>query len=193
MEVRLAGSQATPFDSVVGMTRHPWNRLLAWIVDWLGVLAWVAIVAAVGIPLYLVGIIGTMPPLWLNLVATVTLVVPVTVVLAGLESSAKEASFGKRARRLNVVSARTGSRMSFRQAIARNALKIALPWTIGHAAVYGIVASSGTGAVPISIWVVTAIAYVLPVAYVVSLFLGTGRTPYDRLCGSVVVTARTDL
>lgn len=175
------------------MTRHPWNRLLAWLVDWLGVLAWVAIVAAVGIPLYLGGIIGTMPPLWLNLVATVTLVVPVTVVLAGLESSAKEASFGKRARRLNVVSARTGSRMSFRQAIARNALKIALPWTIGHAAVYGIVASSGTGAVPISIWVVTAIAYVLPVAYVVSLFLGTGRTPYDRLCGSVVVTARTDL
>jgi hypothetical protein len=72
-------------------------------------------------------------------------------------------------------------------------LKIALPWTIGHATVSGIVASSGTGAVPMSIWVVTAIAYVLPLSYVVSLFLGTGRTPYDRLCGAVVVTARADL
>lgn len=175
------------------MTQLPGDRLLAWMVDWLGILAWVGVVAAVGIPLYLIGITGKLPPLWLNLVATVTLVAPVTVVLAGLESSAREASFGKRARRLKVVSARTGSRMSFRRALARNVLKIALPWTIGHAAVYGIVASSGTGAVPVSVWVVTAIAYVLPVTYVVSLFLGTGRTPYDHLCGSVVLTAPTDV
>jgi hypothetical protein len=177
---------------IAGVRRHPWNRLLAWIVDWFGVTAWVAIVAAVGVPLYLMGITGTMPALWLNLVATVTLVLPVTVVLAALESSAKEGSFGKRARRLNVVSARTGSRMSFRQAIGRNALKIALPWTIGHAAVYGIVGSSGADVLPVSIWLLAAIAYVLPIVYVVSLFIGTGRTPYDRLCGSVVVMSRPD-
>jgi len=174
------------------MARHPWNRLLAWIVDWLAILAWVAVVAAVGIPLYLMGIIGTMPLLWANLVAAALLVVPVTIVLARLESSVKEGSLGKRARHLRVVSVRTGARVSFQQAIARNALKIALPWTIGHAAVYGIVTSSATGTVPISISVLTAIAYVLPITYVVSLFLGTGRTPYDRLCRSVVVMAQTD-
>lgn len=180
------------FDKVAGMARHPWNRLLAWIVDWLAILVWVAVVAAVGIPLYLMGIIGTMPLLWANLVAAALLVVPVNIVLARLESSVKEGSLGKRARHLRVVSARTGARVSFQQAIARNALKIALPWTIGHAAVYGIVTSSATGTVPISISVLTAIAYVLPITYVVSLFLGTGRTPYDRLCRSVVVMAQTD-
>ena len=95
------------------MVRHPWNRLLAWIVDWLAILVWVAVVAAVGIPLYLMGIIGTMPLLWLNLVAAVLLFLPVTIVLARLESGAKEGSFGKRARRLRVVSAHTGARVSF--------------------------------------------------------------------------------
>jgi uncharacterized RDD family membrane protein YckC len=174
------------------MVRHPWNRLLAWIVDWLAILVWVAVVAAVGIPLYLLGIVGTMPLLWLNLVAAALLVVPVTIVLARLESSAKEGSLGKRARRLRVVNARTGTRMSFQQAIARNALKIALPWTIGHVAVYGIVSSSGTGVVSVSVWILTAIAYVLPIVYVASLFLGNGKTPYDRLCKSIVVTAPTD-
>ena len=122
------------------------------------------------------GFTGTVPLLWANLVAAVLLVVPVTIVLARLESSVKEGTLGKHTRHLRVVSARTGARVSFQQAIARNALKIALPWTIGHAAVYGIVTSSATGAVPISIWVLTAIAYVLPITYVVSLFLGTGKT-----------------
>lgn len=172
--------------------RHPWNRLLAWVVDWLTILVWVALVAAIGIPLYLAGVTGTLPPLWLNLVAAVTLVAPVTVALAAQESSVKEATLGKRTRRLRVVDARSGRRISFRKAIARNAVKIAVPWTIGHAVVYGIVASSGTTTVPIWIWIVTAIAYGLPIAYVISLFVGTGRTPYDRLCATVVVMAQAD-
>lgn len=192
LSLSAEGTYGLLFARVAGMVRHPWNRLFAWIIDWLAILVWVAVVAAVGIPLYLVGLIGTMPLLWLNLVAAVLLVVPVTLVLAKFESGAKEGSLGKRARRLKVVSARTGARLSFQQAIARNALKIALPWTIGHAAVYEIVTSSGNGVVPISVWILTAIAYVLPITYVVSLFFGTGRTPYDRLCRSIVVTAPTD-
>ena len=190
--VPITGSYAFLFGRVAGMVRHPWNRLLAWVVDWLAILVWVAVVAAVGIPLYLMGIIGTMPLLGLNLVAAVVLVVPVTLVLARLESGAKEGSLGKRTRRLKVVSARTGARVSFQQAIARNTLKIALPWTIGHAAVYEIVTSSGIGVVPISVWALTVTAYILPIVYVVSLFIGTGRTPYDRLCRSIVVAAPND-
>ena len=172
------------------MTRHPWKRLLAWIVDWLIILVWVAVVAAVGVPLYLTGITIAMPVLWLNVVATVTLVVPITVLLAGLEASAKEASLGKRLARLRVVSLRAGDRLSFGRAMVRNSLKIAVPWVIGHAAVYGIVSTSGSAiVVPMWIWVVTGLAYVLPVTYLVSLFVGTGRTPYDRLSGAAVVAA----
>ena len=68
-------------------------------------------------------------------------------------------------------------------------MKIAVPWTIGHAAVIGIVASSTASSIPPSIWVVTTLAYAQPLAYVASLFLGTGRTPYDRISGTTVTLA----
>lgn len=158
-------------------------------IDWLCILVWVAIVAAVGVPLYLLGVTSELPLLWLNVIATVTLVVPVTLALAGMESSRNEASFGKRALGLQVVNARTGERMGFPQSLARNALKIALPWTIGHTAVYGLVVTPPSEPVPLWIWAATAVAYILPIAYVVSLFFGKGRTPYDRLCGSAVIAA----
>lgn len=159
------------------MNRYPWNRLVAWAVDWLCILAWVAIIAAIGIPLNLAGITGGLTAAAQNIIAAVILVVPVTLMLAGLESSAREASIGKRVRHLLVVNSRTGKRVSFRRALARNTMKIAGPWTIGHAAVYGIVASSAAGPIPPFIWVATPFSYVLPLTYVTSLFFGTGRTP----------------
>ena len=33
---------------------------------------------------------------------------------------------------------------------------------------------------------VTALAYFLPIAYVASLFIGSGRTPYDRIIRTAV-------
>lgn len=33
---------------------------------------------------------------------------------------------------------------------------------------------------------VTALAYFLPIAYVASLFIGSGRTPYDRITRTAV-------
>lgn len=163
------------------MTRHPWNRLLAWIVDWACALLWAGVTAAIGVPLYLTGLTPHLSIGALNVVAAVILIVPVTFVLAALESSSREGTLGKRLRRLRVVDSRTGERVAYQRVLARNALKIALPWAIGHAAVFGIVEASASGTVPPSIWVVTALAYVLPIAYVVSLFIGAGRTPYDRL------------
>lgn len=182
-----AGAQFA--DRVEGVNRYPWNRLLAWAVDWLCILAWVAIIAAIGIPLYRAGITGGLTVVGQNIIAAVILVVPVTLMLAGLESSAREASIGKRVRHLLVVNSRTGQRVSFRRGLARNTMKIAVPWTIGHADVFGIVASTTAGSIPPSIWVATAFAYALPLAYVASLFFGTGRTPYDRISGTTVTMA----
>lgn len=171
------------------MIRDPWNRLLAWVVDWFCILVWVAVIAAIGVPLYLAGITGGLTLVALNLVATVVLVVPVTLMLARLESSPREASIGKQLRHLVVVNSRTGQRVSFRRALARNTMKIAIPWTIGHAAVYGLVASSAAGSIPPAIWVGTAIAYVLPLTYIASLFVATGRTPYDRISRTTITPA----
>ena len=177
-------------DRLAIVNRHPWSRLAAWLVDWLLVLVWVAITAAVGVPLFLSGFTGGLSVLALNIIATFVVVVPVTVGMAVLESSAREASIGKRARRLIVVTVNTPHRISRTRALVRNVLKIALPWTIGHAAVFEIVATSTTGFVPVTTWIVAAFAYILPIVYVVSLFIGSGWTPYDRVSGTAVV-ART--
>ena len=184
---RLTGGPVRMADRLAVVNRHPWSRLAAWLVDWLLVLGWVAVTAAAGLPLFLGGYVGWLSDLALNVIATLVVVVPVTVGMAVLESSAREASIGKRARRLVVVTVGTSRRISRSRALVRNVLKIALPWTVGHAAVFEITATSTTGAVPVSTWIVTACAYILPIVYVVSLFIGSGRTPYDRISGTTVV------
>ena len=157
------------------------------LVDWFCFLVWVAITAAIGVPLYLSGVTHSMGAVTSNLMAALITVVPVTVGLTLLESSVREASVGKRTRHLRVVDAVTGLRVPFRRSIFRNTLKIGVPWTIGHAAVFSIVQASGSGPVPVSVWLLTVLAYVLPIMYVVSLFVGKGRTPYDLVSGTVVI------
>jgi len=157
------------------------------LVDWFCILAWVAITAAVGVPLYLSGLTHSVGAVASNLVAALMMVLPTTVVLTLLESSPREASIGKLTRHLRVVDAVTGSRVSFQRSILRNTLKIGVPWTIGHAAVFAIVQASGSRPVPVSVWLLTVVAYVLPITYVVSLFVGQGRTPYDLISSTVVI------
>lgn len=168
------------------MIRHPWKRLVAWLIDWVLVLAWACITAAVGVPLYLSGATAGLGPIALNVISVVVLVAPVTVALAALESGRRQATIGKRMQRLVVTDAATGSRLSFPRALGRNVLKIALPWAVGHAAVFGMVATAAADAAPPWIWVLTALAYVVPVVYVVTLFMGAGATPYDRAARSHV-------
>ncbi|GAA4368761.1 hypothetical protein GCM10023152_06530 [Agromyces bauzanensis] len=40
-------------------------------------------------------------------------------------------------------------------------------------------------------WVLTAAAYVIPLVWIVSLFVAGGRTPYDRISGTMVVRRAT--
>jgi hypothetical protein len=167
--------------SIAGVIRDPWNRLLAWLVDWACILGWAAVTAAIGVPLYLAGATRGIDAVTVNVVSAVVLVVPVTLALAWLESSRWQASVGKRLRRLRVTDARSGTRVSFGRALLRNAVKLSLPWTIGHAAVIEIVGVGPAAQVPVGVWVLTAVAYLLPIWYVVSLFVGSGRPPYDRL------------
>jgi uncharacterized RDD family membrane protein YckC len=157
-------------------------------IDWLVVLVWVAITAAIGVPLYAAGITSPMDPLALNVVSALVVVVPVVVGLAWTEAGRQQATPGKRLRRLRVVDAETGRRVTFGRALIRNALKVGLPWTIGHIAVVAIV-ESPEGSVSGLIWVLTALAYVLPLVYVASLFTRGGRTPYDAAARARVIPA----
>ena len=84
---------------------------------------------------------------------------------------------------------RTGQRVSFRRALAGNTMKLAVPWAVGHAAVYSIVAASAADSIAPLIWVITAFAYVPLLVYIASLFFDTGRTPYDRISGTTATLA----
>ncbi|GAB3394039.1 hypothetical protein GCM10027568_23930 [Humibacter soli] len=167
------------------MQRHPWRRLVAWLIDWVCILVWAGVVAAVGVPLYLAGVTRNVDDVTLNVIAAATIVVPVTLTLAALESSGWQATLGKRMLRLR-VQARDVARPSFWVALLRNALKVALPWTIGHAAVIAIYSASTSDAIPPWVWVITIAAYALPIVYIVALFVRRGRTPYDAASGTRV-------
>jgi uncharacterized RDD family membrane protein YckC len=163
-----------------------WRRIVAWLVDWLCFLVWLALLAAIGIPLYLSGVTGQWSAAATNVVSALVTAVPLTVFLAVLESGTRQASVGKRVLGLRVVAARDGGRLSFATALLRNALKVAVPWTIGHAAAIALVGSTTVGP---GLAALTAAAYVLPIVYVVTLFVGDGRTPYDRAARDRVVRA----
>ncbi|MFI2485931.1 RDD family protein [Promicromonospora kroppenstedtii] len=169
------------------MNSEAWRRIAAWLVDWLCFLAWLVVLAAIGIPLYLAGVTTGWSAATTNVVSALLTAVPLTTFLAVLESGPRQATIGKRALGLQVVGARDGGRLTFARALLRNALKVALPWTIGHAAAIGLV---GSTTVEPGLIVLTAAAYVLPIAWVVTLFAGAGRTPYDRAGGATVVRAR---
>ncbi|MEV0953035.1 RDD family protein [Promicromonospora sp. NPDC050249] len=168
------------------MNPEAWRRIVAWLVDWLCFLVWLALVAAIGIPLYLAGVTGQWSAVTANVVSALVTAVPLTIFLAVLESGARQASVGKRVMGLKVVGVRDGGRLSFASALLRNALKVAVPWTIGHAAAIALVGSTTIGP---GLATLTAAAYVLPLVYVVTLFAGKGRTPYDRAGGATVVRA----
>lgn len=140
-----------------GVGRLAWRRLTAWVVDWCVVLAWVAVTAAIGVPLYAAGVTASMGAVGLNVLSAA------------------------------VVEAHTGGPVTLGRAILRNALKVGLPWTIGHIAVIALVNGSAGGSVATPVWIVTVLAYVLPLIYVGSLLVGDGRTPYDRVAGTRVV------
>jgi uncharacterized RDD family membrane protein YckC len=164
---------------------HPRTRIIACLIDWCCVIAWAGVLAAVCVPLYLTGTLHALPVLAANVLSAVVLVVPVTVGLAALESSRHAATIGKRVMRLRVVSDH-GARVGFSRALARNGLKVTAPWLVGHAAVYAITGTSATAATPGWVWGLTGAAYILPVVWILSLFVASGRTPYDRLTRTTV-------
>ncbi len=128
---------------------------------------------------------GLDSPLARDLLAFVTLIVPVILYFALQESSARQATIGKRRAGLQVVSAAGGGRLSLPRALLRSALKF-LPWQMAHTAVFQISAGNESAA----IWALSIVAQLLVVVYALALWLDRRRrTPYDRLAGTAVIHA----
>jgi uncharacterized RDD family membrane protein YckC len=123
-------------------------------------------------------------PLTGQLTGFLVVTLPVTLYFALFESSAWQATWGKRQQHLQVIGPQ-GERLSRMRALSRTALKF-VPWELAHTCVWQL---SRNAHVPSS--VVTAgfvLVWILVGANLVSLLIRpTHQTLYDRLAGTYVV------
>jgi uncharacterized RDD family membrane protein YckC len=160
------------------------RRVAAMAVDWLVICCYAAALVPLGL-FFVDRSVGLSPVGW-NAVAFVLLIVPATGWLAGWESGPGAASPGKRLLRLKVVGPGR-PRLGWRRALARNGLKVALPWELGHTAAFVLSDATAARSLVVLGMACSFAACLLAAGYVASLFVGTGRTPYDRATGTRVI------
>jgi uncharacterized RDD family membrane protein YckC len=119
-----------------------------------------------------------------QLVAMGLLTAPVTLWLAGWEAAPRGATPGKRLLRLRVTTA-DGDFVALGRSLLRSVLKVALPWELAHTAVWRLLVWPGDPEDRVSL-VLLLLANGIAVVYLAALFVGSGRTPYDRIAGTVV-------
>ncbi|MFF3672053.1 RDD family protein [Microtetraspora malaysiensis] len=119
-----------------------------------------------------------------RLLVAVTVTTPLACGLAAAEATG--GSPGKRLLRLQVRTRDTDSPVPYSAALLRTVLKTAIPWEIGHQAVWDFRGTSQTqrrGAV------LAACAYAAVAAQAAMICTASGRTYADLLAGTVVVDA----
>jgi uncharacterized RDD family membrane protein YckC len=174
--------------SAAGQSSAKWagRRIAAWCVDWLVVSGYA--LALVPLGLILAGHVGRLSPVTGNAVGLVVLVMPVVVWLAAWERGQGGASPGKRMLRLR-VEADGGTALGWRRSLLRSALKVGLPWELGHTMAFAFGDPHASRSLILLGSACGVVSGALVVWYVVSLFVDSGRTPYDRATASRVVRA----
>lgn len=178
-----------------GPARHPyaglWARVAAFAIDYCIIAVYLALVVAVGalvnraFPALAQALFGDRSAGQATGFALVTL--PVSLYFALLESSAWEASWGKRRRGLRVVDTR-GARLSRARALGRTALKF-IPWELSHTLIWQL--RFDPTARPALITAGFALVWLLIGANIASLVLRPShQTLYDWLAGTYVVAAQ---
>jgi uncharacterized RDD family membrane protein YckC len=168
-------------------------RLLALLVDYALILAYLAVLVLVALGTY--ALTGRLYD-WLalgtagaELLGFIVLVLPVGLYLYLCEASARQATAGKRLLRLRVVDASTGGRLSKPRVLVRTVVKL-LPWEVAHFMVWQTVAFTATGAADFPAWlsVGLVVANVLPLIYIGMVLLQKDRRgPHDLVARSKVI------
>lgn len=111
-----------------------------------------------------------------------------TMIAGRAEAGPAHATWGKRRESLQVEGL-DGEEVGLSRALWRNAIKIALPWSLGHAVAFGAAQGGFDTGDP---WTLTAtvLTYVVVPATVLMGVIGTGRTLHDRLSGTRVGRVR---
>jgi uncharacterized RDD family membrane protein YckC len=124
-----------------------------------------------------------------HLMGFVTLTLPIWLYFTLQEGSSKRATLGKRLLRLQVNALPPKSMTTLRAGI-RNAVKF-LPWEIAHAAIWYVPGRPFLDPMPTANLMICFTACLASLSYLASLFFFGGRTPYDRLAGTVVTGVST--
>ncbi|MDR1851244.1 MAG: RDD family protein [Propionibacteriaceae bacterium] len=148
-------------------------RVLAGILDWLLVALWCILCALEGVVGYLMLDERRDHFTLIFLCCTALAVIPSVLALSVLEGGAKQASFGKRVAKI-VVGDKHGHRISFGKALLRNIFKVGLPILFIALAILVCF-----GPFSWETWLVIAVAGVLPLVYLIGLFVPGWATLYD--------------
>jgi uncharacterized RDD family membrane protein YckC len=163
-------------------------------VDYLAIAAYASVLAGVAFAVRRVADVGfempasTRGPLLGHAVAAATLTLPAVLYTALSEASRRQATVGKRALGLRVVSDGGGRRLPIGRAVLRSLLKFA-PWEVAHTALWHTPGWPLRPDPQLVTWIGSIGSLALAGWYLLSFFVGSRRTPYDRVTGARVVRA----
>ncbi|MBN1373490.1 MAG: RDD family protein [Anaerolineaceae bacterium] len=166
-------------------------RMIAFALDYIFIAGYLIFVVAIGVALntFFPAVTNRLfsNPLSGQMTGFLILTLPVSLYFVLFESSAEQATWGKRKRGLQVT--RTdGSRLSFLRAASRTLLKF-IPWELAHTCIWQISFAQQEPSPIITLGFV--LVWILIGANIVSLWISpTKQTLYDRLAGTHVVVSR---
>ena len=178
------------------MTKHTpdfagfWIRIYAFAFDYIPIALYLSLLVALGFTVNTAfpNISGRLfaTPLSSQVTGFLTITLPVTLYFALFESSAWQATWGKRRKNLKVVRA-DGERISRARAFGRTALKF-IPWELAHTRIWQITFTPQEPSPLVTLGFV--LVWLLVGANVISLLASKSKqTIYDWLAGTYVVKA----
>ena len=167
-----------------------WRRVAAYLVDYLVIAAYVALLTGASLATdagQRLDFASSGSPALGQLVAFIALTLPVVLYFAVSEASPWQGTPGKRALSIRVVAHGGGGRLSLRRTLLRAALKFA-PWELAHTVLWRVEGWPLDAPQPTTVhWLGFALSLLWAGWYLLSLFVGSRRTLYDRAAASVVV------
>ena len=84
----------------------------------------------------------------------------------------------------------SGDRLTWPRSLLRTALKFTLPWELAHTAWWNVLLRSGNHGAMLDRLLLSLVVAAIAV-YLISLFVGSRRAPYDRVTGTFVIAKKT--
>ena len=177
-------------DITAGSRAPGWRRIVAYFIDYVVfILPLLIVLTLAGTALSSLAVAPTLRGWTGHSAMLVLLTLPVALYFALSESSQRKATVGKRAMKL-VVGTPDGEHVSFGHAFLRAAGKLA-PWEFFHAMLWHWEGWPMNPSPATTLQVAGLVfGWAMVGVYLASLFLGSGRTPYDALAGTSVLYRR---